>query len=291
MKKKIVILGCENSHANAFLGFIRDKEEFSDVEVIGVYSHEREAAEKLKEQFGVPVMDDYADAAGKVDGVIITARHGDRHLMYAKPYMESGVPMFIDKPVTVKEEDALELVDLLKKNNIRVTGGSCLKYDPYVLALKRDRECSALGNTLSGLVRAPYNKENEYGGFFFYSQHLVEMVCEIFGRFPKSVIAKESTEKHISVLFRYDDFDCVGVFTEGVHLYGANLVAERGTRGVDIAFCNDWFYREFKAYYAVLSGEKMKETYDELVSPVFILNAIDRSLKSGCEEKVNGLNA
>ena len=290
MKKKIVILGCENSHANAFLGFIRDKEEFSDVEVIGVYSHEREAAVKLNEQFGVPVMEDYAEAVGKVDGVIVTARHGDRHLMYAKPYMESGVPMFIDKPVTVKEEDAVELVELLKKNNVQATGGSCLKTDPYVLALKRDRECSALGNTLSGLVRAPYNKENEYGGFFFYSQHLVEMVCEIFGRFPKSVIAKEKND-HIHVLFRYDDYECVGVFTQGVPLYGASLVAEKGTRMVDIAFCNDWFYREFKEYYAILSGEKMKETYDELVSPVFILNAIDRSLKSGCEEKVNGLNA
>ena len=290
MKKKIVILGCENSHANAFLGFIRDKEEFSNVEVIGVYSHEREAAEKLKEQFGVPVMDDYADAVGKVDGVVVTARHGDRHLMYAKPYIESGVPMFIDKPVTVKEEDTLELVDLLKKNNIQVTGGSCLKYDPFVLALKRDRECNAMGKVLGGMVRAPYNKENEHGGFFFYSQHLVEMVCEIFGRFPKSVIAKEKNN-NISVLFRYDDYDCTAIFTEGVHIYGAALIAERATKSLDVTFCNDWFYREFKAYYDVLSGAKMKETYDEFVAPVFILNAIDRSLKSGCEENVNGLEA
>ena len=288
MKKKIVILGCENSHANAFLGFIRDKEEFNDVEVIGVYSHEREAAEKLNEQFGVPVMDNYDDAVGKVDGVVITARHGDRHLMYAKPYIESGVPMFIDKPVTVKEEDAVELVELLKKNNIQVTGGSCLKYDPFVLALKRDRECNAMGKVLSGFVRAPYNKENEHGGFFFYSQHLVEMVCEIFGRFPKSVIAKEKND-HISVLFRYDDYDCTAVFTEGVHIYGAALIAERATKSLDVSFCSDWFYREFKAYYEVLSGAKMKETYAGFVSPVFILNAIDRSLKNGCEEIVNGI--
>ena len=286
--KKIVILGCENSHANSFLGFIRDREEFSDVEVIGVYSHEREAAEKLNEQFGVPVMDNYDDAVGKVDGVVITARHGDRHLMYAKPYIESGVPMFIDKPVTVKEEDTVELVELLKKNNIQVTGGSCLKYDPFVLALKRDRECNAMGKVLGGMVRAPYNKENEYGGFFFYSQHLVEMVCEIFGRFPKSVIAKENNN-NINVLFRYDDYDCTAIFTEGVHIYGAALVAERATKSLDVSFCSDWFYREFKAYYDILSGGKMKETYEGFVAPVFILNAIDRSLKSGCEETVNGI--
>ena len=290
MKKKIVILGCENSHANSFLGFIRDREEFSDVEVIGVYSHEREAAEKLNEQFGVPVMDDYADAVGKVDGVIVTARHGDRHLMYAKPYIESGVPMFIDKPVTVKEEDTLELVELLKKSNVQVTGGSCLKYDPFVLALKRDWECGALGKNLSGFVRAPYSKNNEHGGFFFYSQHMIEVVCEIFGRFPKSVIAKEKND-HIHVLFRYDNYDCVGLFSEGIHIYSASIIAERGTKTADLNLCGDWFLREFKAYYDVLSGAKMKETYDEFVAPVFILNAIDRSLKSGCEENVNGLEA
>ena len=31
--KKIVILGCENSHADTFLAFIRDKEEFKNIEL------------------------------------------------------------------------------------------------------------------------------------------------------------------------------------------------------------------------------------------------------------------
>ena len=79
--KRIAILGCENSHANAFLKFIREKEEFSDIEVVGVYSDQREAAEKLNQQFGVPVLADYADAVGQLDGLIVTARHGDNHFL------------------------------------------------------------------------------------------------------------------------------------------------------------------------------------------------------------------
>mgnify|MGYP007011906764 FL=1 len=34
--KKIVILGCENSHADIFLGFIKNDATFSDTEVSGV---------------------------------------------------------------------------------------------------------------------------------------------------------------------------------------------------------------------------------------------------------------
>ena len=46
--KRIAILGCENSHAGAFLKHIMGNEEFSDIEVVGVYSDEAAACEKLK---------------------------------------------------------------------------------------------------------------------------------------------------------------------------------------------------------------------------------------------------
>ena len=92
---KVAILGCENSHADAFLNLIYNTEDYRDVEVVGVYSNEPEAVKKLNEQFGTPIMADFADAVGQVDGVMITARHGDNHYKYAKPYMDAGIPMFI----------------------------------------------------------------------------------------------------------------------------------------------------------------------------------------------------
>ena len=113
--KRIAILGCENSHANAFLKFVRDEKKFSDVEVVGVYSDDTEASLKLKEKFNVPVLEDYADAVGKIDGLVITARHGDNHYKYAKPYLESGIPMFIDKPITVKEDEAVAFMQALEE--------------------------------------------------------------------------------------------------------------------------------------------------------------------------------
>ena len=46
--KKIVILGCENSHADTFLAFIRDVEDFKNIEVLGIYSDESDATERKK---------------------------------------------------------------------------------------------------------------------------------------------------------------------------------------------------------------------------------------------------
>ena len=107
--KKIVILGCENSHADTFLDFIKNDPKYSDVEVLGVHSEDEGAADKLKEKFGVKVLSSYDEAVGKVDGVMITARRGGDHYRFAKPYIASGVPMFIDKPVTISEAEAIAM--------------------------------------------------------------------------------------------------------------------------------------------------------------------------------------
>ena len=170
--KRIAILGCENSHANAFLKCIRDLPEFSDIEVFGVYSRETEAAELLREKFGVPVLSDYSEAVGKIDGLIITARHGDDHLTFAEPYIGTGIPMFIDKPITVTEEDALSLARSLKECRVKVCGGSSLKQDATVRKLKKAALEATGGKTVGGYVRAPYYSDSVYGGFYFYAQHL-----------------------------------------------------------------------------------------------------------------------
>ena len=283
--KRIAILGCENSHANAFLKFIREREEFSDVEVVGVYSDQGEAAAKLNEQFGVPVMEDYGEAVGKLDGLIITARHGDNHYKYAKPYVDSGIPMFIDKPITVSEEEAVEFMRRLKEKNTPISGGSSLKQDVFVKQLKQAAADRVGGATLGGLVRAPYQKENPYGGFYFYAQHLVEMVCEIFGRFPKSVEAKQNG-KTINVLFHYDNYDCVGLFCDGSYVYYAARMAEKASKSFEIPTTSDWYYREFKEFTEILNGADQTCTHEEFISPVFIMNAIMRSLESGCAEEL-----
>lgn len=283
--KRIAILGCENSHANAFLKFIREKKKFKDVEVVGVYSDDVEASLKLKEEFDVPVLENYADAVGKIDGLVITARHGDNHYKYAKPYLESGIPMFIDKPITISEDEAVEFMRALKAKGTRVSGGSSLKQDEWIAKLRADALAEEGGKTVGGYVRAPYNADNPYGGFYFYTQHLVEMVCEIFGRFPISVSAKQNGLK-IHVLFHYEDYDCVGLFCHRQNVYYASRMSEKGTKSYDIPMTNDWFLREFDEFYGLLEGKKQAATYEEFISPVFIMNAIERSLNSGREEAV-----
>ena len=284
--KRIAILGCENSHANTFLKFIKEEKEFSDVEVVGVYSNDLEASQKLKESFGVNILESYEDAVGKIDGLVITARHGDDHYKYAKPYIASGIPMFIDKPITASEDEAVSFMRELREAGVRITGGSSLKEAALICELKEKALALEGGKTVGGAVRAPITMDNPYGGFYFYAQHLVEMVCEVFGRYPKSVYAFTAPDT-VNVLFRYEGFDVTGTFCEEMYKYYAVRYTEKDTQGgiVDISD-KKAFYKEFDSFYKLLCGEAQKISFDDFISPVFIMNAIDRSMASNKEEAV-----
>jgi len=283
--KKVVILGCENSHADNFLGFIYNDEHYQGVEVIGVYSDEEAASKQLQEKYGVPVMNRYDEAVGQVDGVIVTARHGDNHYKYAKPYIASGVPMFIDKPITICETEAQKFMKELQAHQVAISGGSTCKHDSFVQSLKKKHLESVDGKTLGGFVRAPLNLIERYGGFFFYAQHLVEIVCEIFGRYPVSVRATKNGITY-NVIFRYDGFDVTGTYVNGNGSYYAMRHSEKGIEasGIYNATATECSKQEFAEYYELLNGGKSKISYEDFIAPVFIMNAIVRSLNNGQEE-------
>lgn len=286
---KVAILGCENSHADSFLQAVIEDKLVTDVEYVGIYSDEPEAAAKLHDRFGVYVAQSYDEFVGKVDGIIITARHGDNHYKYAKPYIASGIPMFIDKPITCSEEDAQAFMDELKANQIRVCGGSVCVLADWVKQLKKAVETKQYGEVFGGYLRAPINMDNPYGGFYFYSQHLVQVMTSIFGCYPKSVlvIPKEDKEKNqtYTCVIRYEEYDVTIEYVAGNYLYYAGISCEKDVVG-KVYSLDNCFTEEFMEIYDLLKGEEQKQSYEDFFAPVYILNAIERSMKSGKEEIV-----
>ena len=283
--KRIAILGCENSHSNNFLDAIRENEAYSDYEIVGVYSDEKEAVEKLNAEYGAPIMASYDELVGKIDALIITARHGANHYKYAKPYIKSGIPMFIDKPITIDCDEAVEFMRELREAGVRICGGSSLSHAEEMIALKQSAEAKKDGETIGGIVRAPLLSSSTYGGFYFYAQHLVEMVSMVFGRYPKAVKAY-SVENQKTVVFRYEKYDIVGIFTENSYKYFAARFSEGGSEGGIVEGSPNWFKREFKEFDDLLRGGEQILGYDEFISSVFVIDAIKKSLESGEEVAV-----
>ena len=79
--------------------------------VTHVFCHNRSDAEDVSRCSLVPnIADKPEDMIGKVDAVICATDIGSEHVERCRPFMEAGIPMFIDKPMTDNEKDLRTMV-------------------------------------------------------------------------------------------------------------------------------------------------------------------------------------
>ena len=110
----------------------------------------------------------------------------------------------------------------------------------------------------------------------------------IFGYYPKSVRAYQNGS-NLTVIFRYEDYDVTGLYTDGsFSCYYAMRMSENHARGNEFQVNADspCFSIEFEEFYELLSGAPQKQSYKDFVAPVFVMNAIKRSLDGNCEAEV-----
>ena len=282
---KVAILGCENTHADAFMKAVITDKFAEDIEFVGVYSDEEAAMQKLNEKYGVYMMKSYDEMVGKVDGIIVTARHGDNHYKYAKPYMESGIPMFIDKPITCMESEGIEFMNTAKEKGVRLCGGSTCAALSETLSLAESVRTLECGELRGGSLACPIQLESPYGGFYFYAQHLVEIMMTIFGTDIKRILAhkKDST---VTFTADYGDYSVLATYMEKNHYYTVSVYGSKSSISKNLTFTPDSFRHEMDDMLDLLHGNEMKKSYEEFIAPVFVINTIIRSMNSGAWESV-----
>ncbi|MEC3878595.1 Gfo/Idh/MocA family protein [Parapedobacter sp. 10938] len=75
-------------------------------EVTHVWCQEREIADSIARSAGIDtIVGQLADMVGEVDAVILARDDPENHVTMAKPFIEAGIPLFIDKPLAYSHED------------------------------------------------------------------------------------------------------------------------------------------------------------------------------------------
>ncbi|MDO4740290.1 MAG: Gfo/Idh/MocA family oxidoreductase [Eubacteriales bacterium] len=282
---RIGIFGAENSHAMAFSRIFNGGDpRYADLQVVAIGGEEEEACRAVMRECGVEM---YAarpeDMLGHVDAVMITSRDGALHAKYAAPFVDRGMPVFVDKPFTRDVAQAEALVALAEEKGARIMGGSSVKLVEGAQRLSAAAKDKANGRRIGGSLWAPVSMHNAYGDFWFYAAHLVELCLKIFGM-PQSVQAFRSGDD-VTCIARYADCDVALHFTEGAYHYGGTVLMEKSalTMPIDISEC---YALEAEQYARLVRTGEMPETGEQLIEPVRVMAAIVRSLESGAMERV-----
>ncbi len=288
---KIAIIGTENSHARAFCKIIHEGHAllggvpYADFEVVGLYGDNPDENKLLQEITGgkAEISDNPEAWVGKVDAVMVTARNGSKHFGYVKKYIEAGIPAFIDKPITIDMDEALELVRLAKEKNVPLCGGSTCGFVDDTQYMKLLAKSDKIERIYGGSISAPVKMKNEWGDFFFYSQHLVQIMTEVFGHDVESILAV-SREDNATFIARYKDYDVSGHY--GSAQFSATIYDKVNVYHRNISLKPDAYLSEFRRFEHMVRTGGMPESYEELITPVFILNAIYEAMNTGKEVKV-----
>ena len=106
-----------------------------DVELVGVVDTNESQARKVADDNATAWYRDHPSLLGKVDAVSIAAPT-PAHFGIAKAFLENGVHVLIEKPITSVLEDADELIRIADAKGLIIQVGHLERFNPAVVALE-----------------------------------------------------------------------------------------------------------------------------------------------------------
>ena len=98
----------------------------------------------------------YKDFMGKVDGVVIVTP-AQSHFALCKEFLEAGKDVFVEKPLTLANDESKKLAELAQKNKRILQVGHILRFDPATLWMRDAIQSGQFGRV--NMVRG------HFGGF------------------------------------------------------------------------------------------------------------------------------
>ena len=133
---------------------------------------------KILKGYGVEIVDKPEDLLEMVDAVMIECNEGAKHLEASRPFIEAGLPVFIDKPLACSVQNAKKIIELAEDNEVPIFSSSSLRYALEIQNLKK----SNIGRILGASTYGPGVIVQFNPGLFFYVIHAIEMLYALMGK-------------------------------------------------------------------------------------------------------------
>ncbi|MFZ5917368.1 MAG: Gfo/Idh/MocA family oxidoreductase [Chloroflexota bacterium] len=216
------------------------------------------------------------DVIGHVDAVIVATDKGHEHVARCRPFVEAGLPVFVDKPLTDNEPDLRQFVDWVAAGR-RILSSSCMRYAKEFWPYRASTH--ELGSLRLATITTPKSWER-------YGIHALEAIYPILG--PGFVSARNSGTAARNIVHLKHRSGADAVVAAIGDMYGAfGVLTLGGTAGhVQVAF-RDTFYAfkaQLQAFVDYLRTGCYPFPFDETVELMKIVIAGIRSREEGGRE-------
>lgn len=202
--KRIGIIGLDISHAISFTKTINSNPaDFKDYQIVAAYPFGSQtiasAAERIPkytqqvQTYGVKIVNSIAELLQEVDVVMLETNDGRMHLAQALEVINSGKPLFIDKPIAASLPDAAKIFKAAKEKNVPVFSSSALRYTPNVQKVLSGE----FGKVNHASTYSPATLEPTHPDLYWYGIHGVEMLFAVMGPDCESVIRTSTVQADV----------------------------------------------------------------------------------------------
>ena len=210
---------------------------------------------------------------GTVDAVLLTRDDPENHVKMAKPFIEAGIPIFIDKPLAITHKE----LDYFSGENAKgrlIMSGSSMRYANECRTAKT--EAASLGKI--ELVTATGKKD-----WIKYGVHLMEAVVSILND-PKPVSVKNVGKNRKDVVYiEYDNGIqvVISIFMDISPTFQISLFGQNGWKLVDIRNSYSMFRDNIIEFIRSVQESRSRLEFEKTENIIRTLIAGKESLEQG----------
>lgn len=244
--------------------------------IVYVWDKERDKAEALATICGIEkVVDKPEDMIGDVDGVLLPDDTSCVHGRLAGPFLDAGIPTFIDKPIAGSLAEARQIVERARKGNAPLMSMSCLRYTDAMLDVLKNKP-----NWGAPQLVAAVGPDRKDKPLHFYGIHIVQVYMVFMGMGAQCVHDVGDHDHHILKIDYADGRKGVIQLTQRMPGYVATGQFTKGGRTVEVRLDRS-FFRMLQDIIRMFRTKTPPVPIEEMLEIIAILDAAQESLTTG----------
>lgn len=267
---RVGLVGIENSHAEHILRHL-GLDEAPPLRATAIVAGDPDRTARLAELGGVErVVDDVRALAGEVDALIVTTRDGATHRDLAVPFLDSGVPVWVDKPFATTRADAEAMVAAAARGGVLVTSSSTLRWladaDAVAAALP------GIGPVRRLTVSGPADPDGPFGGLFFYGIHHADLAQRLVPGEPED-LRVAAYDRGLTAHYRCGEVEVTLDFVRPAFEVPFRVTAEGAKGSIDreIAVGGDYVRPALQAFARMLVTRSIAVPAVEMLAAVTVV--------------------
>jgi predicted dehydrogenase len=287
-KIRIGIIGAENTHTVAYGRLFNIGKRFPGVEVLYVWGETDAFAKNAMDKGRIPyVVKDPKEMMGKIDALIVDHRSGRYHLQAAKPFVEAGIPTFVDKPFCYRASEGKKFLEMARKHGTPVSSYSMFAQSKEIADIKK--QVSEIEEINQVVMYGPVDVESKYDGIFYYGIHITQQMLNIFGDDIEKVrISRNGKNANATVAYR-NGMIITLIFSHHHSGWGMWIETETGYHKMKSYVWDDDPEKGYQDMVEMFRSGKEPRSYQDMLNSVSLLEALERSVGNEQWEDVHYL--